>query len=192
MLRRMVFAILTFGMLLGTAAQAQAAETGSIRVVLETGTQTVTSGSVTLYHAGVPAQGGYRLDEVFGGGLVRWGDLPSESLAPWLAEHVAAEGASLLLDADGSAEFPDLEPGLYLVKQHEAVAGYRTMEPFVVEVPYEDIWKITVLPKMEPITEEPPPTGQSAAPVIAAMVMFVSGLGLLGMTFGCRKTRKML
>lgn len=191
MLRRMVFALLIFGVLLGTAAQARAAETGSIRIVLETGTQTVTSGSVTLYHAGVPAQGGYRLDEVFGGGLVRWGDLPSESLAPWLAEHVAAEGTTLLLDADGSAEFFNLEPGLYLLKQREPVTGYKTIESFVVELPYEDIWQITVLPKMEPITGEPPPTGQQPGPAIAALVLFVSGLGLLGMAVGVRREKIM-
>lgn len=177
--RRFKLVVLTVVLLLAAAVPARAAETGSIRVNVETNGQTVTGGSVTLYHAGTPAEGGYYLDGVFGGGMVRWDDLPSQSLAPWLSEHVAAEGTTLLLDAAGSAEFTGLEPGLYLLQQREAVPGYRTMEPFVVEVPYEDIWQITVLPKLESVTEEPPPTADRTPLIPAATAMAVSALGLV-------------
>lgn len=97
MLKRLVFALLAVGLLLGGAIPAYAAQTGSIRVIPET--KPPADSAVTLYHAGVEADGGYWLDEVYGGGLVRWGDLPSLTLASWLAEHEAAEGTTVPFDA---------------------------------------------------------------------------------------------
>lgn len=178
MLKRAVFAMLVVGVLAGIPIEVRAAQTGSIQVVLEPRSS---AGAVTLYRAGVAVEGGYRLSEVYGGGLVRWGDLPSEALASWLAEHAAAEGTTMPLDKDGSAFFPDLAPGLYLIKQTEPVSAEDNMKPFVVELPYEDIWQITVQPQAEPAAQEPPPTGQNSAVLAAVPVMVVSGLGLLGM-----------
>ena len=121
MLKRLVFALLAVGLLLGGAVPAYAAQTGSIRVVPET--KPPADSAVTLYHAGVEADGGYWLDDVYGGGLVRWGDLPSLTLASWLAEHEAAEGTTVPFDAEGSATFSNLSPGLYLIKQ-TGISGY--------------------------------------------------------------------
>lgn len=185
MLKRAVFAVLVFGVLVGIPIEVRAAQTGSIQVVLEP--RSSAGGAVTLYRAGAAEEGGYRLSEVYGGGLVRWGDLPSEALASWLAEHAAAEGTVKQLDKDGSAFFPDLLPGLYLIKQTEPISGENNMRPFVVELPYEDIWQITVQPQAEPAAQEPPPTGQSPAVLAAAPVMIVSGLGLLGMVVSERR-----
>ena len=179
MLKRVMFALLTIGALMGTAMPAEAAQTGSIQVVLET--KSPADISVTLYHAGDMVEGGYRLEKIYGEGLVRWGDLPSEALASWLAEHAAAEGVTMTLDADGSAFFPNLAPGLYLIKQTAPLSGDEKMKPFVVELPYEDIWQITVRPQAEPVAQEPPATGQSLLPIAALPVLAASGLGLLAM-----------
>ena len=180
MRRRMLMTVLTLGILLLSVPRARAAQTGFIRV--ETGEEGV---AVTLYHAGTPVTGGYRLDEAFGGGLVRWGDLPSEALAPWLAEHAGATGNTQKVNESGSADFPDLEPGLYLVTLTE---NARRTDAFVVELPYEDIWEITVRPQTMTAAQEPPPTGQEPTPVIAALVLAVSGMGLLGMAV-CSKRK---
>lgn len=172
MRRRMLVTVLTLGILLLSVPRTRAAQTGSIRV--EMGEEGAT---VTLYHAGTPVSGGYRLVEVFGGGLVRWGDLPSEALAAWLAEHAGATGNTKKVNESGSADFPDLEPGLYLVTLTE---NARRTDAFVVELPYEDIWQITVQPKGS--GTEPPPTGQSAAPFLWAAGTLLSGSGLLALT----------
>ena len=178
MLKRLVFALLAVGLLLGGAVPAYAAQTGSIRVVPET--KPPADSAVTLYRAGVEADGGYWLDDVYGGGLVRWGDLPSLTLASWLAEHEAAEGTTVPFDAEGSVTFSNLSPGLYLIKQTGISAGNDTIPPFVIELPYEDIWEITVRPQSMTGAQEPPPTGQEPTPIIAALVLVVSGMGLLG------------
>ena len=131
---------------------------------------------------------GYSGDEA-GGGLVRWGDLPSLTLASWLAEHEAAEGTTVPFDAEGSATFSNLSPGLYLIKQTGISAGNDAIPPFVIELPYEDIWEITVRPQSMTGAQEPPPTGQEPAPIIAALVLVVSGMGLLGMAAHTKRKR---
>ena len=68
MLKRLVFALLAVGLLLGGAVPAYAAQTGSIRVVPET--KPPVESAVTLYHAGVEADGGYWLDDVYGRGCI--------------------------------------------------------------------------------------------------------------------------
>lgn len=187
MLKRLVFALLVVGLLLGGAIPAYAAQTGSIRVIPET--KPPAESAVTLYHAGVEADGGYWLDEVYGGGLIRWGDLPSLSLASWLAEHEAAEGTTVPFDAEGSALFSSLSPGLYLIRQTGVSTGNDTIPPFVIELPYEDIWEITVRPQTMTADQSPPPTGQEPAPVIAAVVLAVTGTGLLGMAVYTKRKR---
>ena len=187
MLKRLVFALLAVGLLLGGAVPAYAAQTGSIRAVPET--KPPADSAVTLYHAGVEADGGYWLDDVYGGGLVRWGDLPSLTLASWLAEHEAAEGTTVPFDAEGSATFSNLSPGLYLIKQTGISAGNDAIPPFVIELPYEDIWEITVRPQSMTGVQEPPPTGQEPMPIIAALVLVVSGMGLLGVAAHTKRKR---
>ena len=187
MLKRLVFALLAVGLLLGGAIPAYAAQTGSIRVIPET--KPPVESAVTLYHAGVEADGGYWLDEVYGGGLVRWGDLPSLTLASWLAEHQAAEGTTVPFDAEGSATFSNLSPGLYLIKQTGISAGNDAIPPFVIELTYEDIWEITVRPQSMTGAQEPPPTGQEPTPIIAALVLVVSGMGLLGVAAHTKRKR---
>lgn len=182
MLRRLVCVLLSCGVLLGGAAQRTAAsETGAIRVVLGNGRATVSSGAVTLYQAGEPVSGGYRLGADFGGGSVKQEDIGSAALAQWLAEQADSDGTVRLLDADGSAEFSRLEAGLYLIVQSEAIEGYYPMKPFLVALPDGEQWHVEAAPKTEELPTEPPPTGQHPAPILAAMGLIASGLGLLSL-----------
>ena len=59
----------------------------------------------------------------------------------------------------------------------------------MIELPYEDIWEITVRPQSMTGAQEPPPMGQEPAPIIAALVLVVSGMGLLGMAAHTKRKR---
>ena len=111
------------------------------------------------------------------------------SLASWLAEHEAAEGTTVPFDAEGSALFSNLSPGLYLIRQTGVSTGNDAIPPFVIELPYEDIWEITVRPQTMTADQSPPPTGQEPAPIVAAVVLAASGTGLLGMAV-CTKRKR--
>lgn len=182
MLRRLVCVLLSCGVLLGGASQrAVASENGAIRVTLGNGVKTVSSGTVTLYPAGEPVSGGYRLGADFGGGLVKTEDVSSSALAQWLAEQAVEGGNTRLLDADGNAEFSGLEAGLYLLVQREAVDGYYPILPFLVTLPEGEQWYLQTAPKMEELPTESPETGEHPAPIVAAMGLIVSALGLLAL-----------
>lgn len=156
---------------------ARAEETGSLRVYLGREGAVISGGSVTLYRVGLPIAGGYRLEDSFGGGAVAWEDIFSMNLAAWLAEQARFDGTRMQLDADGYASFPDLIPGLYLLIQEEAVPGYQPMEPFLLELPYDGEWDLQANPRQRPL-EAAPPTGDSALPVAACLLLPFSGLGI--------------
>ena len=59
----------------------------------------------------------------------------------------------------------------------------------MIELPYEDIWEITVRPQSMTGVQEPPPTGQEPTPIIAALVLVVSGMGLLGVAAHTKRKR---
>jgi len=192
MIKRMAGVLFAAALVLVLAVPANAVEDGSIRVVLDVGDRAVTNGAVTLYRVGVPISGGYRLLEAFGGGVVREEDAFSPYLAQWLAQS-AQNGTTLLLDADGCAEFSRLDDGLYLLTQTEDMDGFYRIEPFLVSIPYEGVWNLQANPKTQPIADgevwqAPPATGQHPAPILGAMGLVVSGVGL----FLClgRKKRK--
>ena len=187
MLKRLVFALLAVGLLLRGAVPAYAAQTGSIRVVPET--KPPADSAVTLPHPRVEADGGHRLHDVDGGGQGSRGDPPTLTRASRLPEHEAAEGTTVPFDAEGSATFSNLSPGLYLIKQTGISAGNDAIPPFVIELPYEDIWEITVRPQSMTGAQEPPPTGQEPTPIIAALVLVVSGMGLLGVAAHTKRKR---
>lgn len=154
------------------------AEEGSMRISLGQEGQVTRGGSVTIYRAGTPISGGYRLTEAFGGGVVAQEDVYSVALAAWLAEQAEFGGTELLLDADGYADFNGLSEGLYLLVQEQATPGYYPMAPFLVELPYQGQWDIQANPKSEPLPEVIPQTGQSPLPVLACLAMVYSGLAV--------------
>jgi len=155
------------------------AEGGTIRVKLDPGDLAATSGEVTLYFVGVPSVEGYQITAEFGGGLVKTGDALSPHLAQWLSQAAEANGMQRLLDADGQATFSHLSDGLYLLVQTHSMDGFYPIQPIMVTMPCQNVRNIVVEPTLRPIVvRDSPATGQTFSPLLAAMVMVLSGLGL--------------
>lgn len=176
----MVFCIL-FALLPVLAAPAAAASegNGTVRVTLRSGSIYASSGTLTLYMVGDEISGGYRLKESFGGGVISVKDTQMEELPHWLAEQ-AEGGTTLEIDVAGTVEFSGLKEGLYLVVQREASDGFYPVEPFLVRLPWmEEQWYLEARPKLEQYPQETPQTGQSLMPVLSAVMMLLSGSGLV-------------
>jgi len=165
---------------LGLALPVQAAENrGSISVTMDYGDQQIHDGSVTLYQVATVTEGGYLLTQAFGGGLVRQEESRSKALAGWLAE--TAEGLCLprILDADSNAHFMGLGEGLYLLVQSESTKGFQDMDPMLIPMPCYGQWEVLAAPLVGQLLTEAPSTGQHPAPIISAMTLVLSGVGLI-------------
>lgn len=182
MVRKVVCTVFAAAMLLGLSSPAHAAEdVGSIRVSLNLGELPAINGIVTLYQVGTPMADGYRMADIFGGGIVKDADAQSPYLAKWLAEAAGDSGLRQPLDPDGNAEFSNLQEGLYLVTQTERTDGFYSFEPFLLKLPNETRWHLQVNVEPEPIVADTlanPQTGQPAAPLLGAMGMAASAAGL--------------
>lgn len=179
MIKKMAATILTVGVLLSVGMTAGAEERGSVRVWLDPGDLAVTRGEVTLYRVGYDIAEGYQITEEFGGGIVRTADALSPYLAQWLAQTEGKQGLSRLLDADGRAEFSRIADGLYLLVQTESMDGFYTIRPTMLTVPDEGVREVIVKPAMRPIVAaELPATSDHFSPLISAMILILSGLGI--------------
>lgn len=153
-------------------------ERGSVRLDILIEDMAVTCGAVTMYQVGHPVQEGYRIVEDFGGGIVQRTDAESPHLAQWLAQSAGEGGTALLLDADGDAVFSNLEDGLYLIVQTEAMDGFYSVTPQLVMLPREENWNVTVELMPVPIVAENPSTGEGTGMLLGLAGMMGSGLGL--------------
>ena len=185
MIRKLASSLFAAAVLLGVGIRANAAETGgTVRVSLDAGELPVTNGAITLYQVGTPVTDGYRITEGFGGGIVKSDDATSPYLAQWLAESAGEAGKTVNLDVDGNVTFSNLENGLYLIVQTERMDGFYPIKPFLVTIPDDGQWQVQVSPKTEPIiienleNLENPQTGQPIAPLLGAMGLVASGVGL--------------
>ncbi len=149
-------------------------ETGGIRVTMPGEGASV----LTLYRVGEEAEGGYRILDAFGGGMVQKKDAYSPHLAKLLAGEAAEGGYSQTMDKENSAEFNYLTRGLYLLVQSQAEAGASSVRPFLLSIPFEGQWYVRSYPDPQPIFVESPKTGQHPAPILGALVMVASALGL--------------
>jgi LPXTG-motif cell wall-anchored protein len=166
-------------LVLSCAAGANAAEQmGTIRISLDPGELPVTNGAVTLYYVGSPTVEGYQITGEFGGGIVKAEDATSTHLAQWLAESAGDLGRTVFLDVEGDVTFSNLEPGLYLAVQTQRMDGFYPFKPFLAALPSEESWELSVEPPVDPIIIDNPQTGQTAMPLLGAMGMVISGLGL--------------
>ncbi|MBO7253006.1 MAG: LPXTG cell wall anchor domain-containing protein [Oscillospiraceae bacterium] len=138
----------------------------------------VHNGSVTLYRVAELEGDAYMLRPSFGGGLVRKRDAGSAALAQWLCESAQEAGDTRILDADGSAWFGSLDEGLYLLVQAEPMEGMENFAPMLIQMPSMDQWELVALPQYSAVLTQLPQTGQHFSPVLAAMVMVISGLSL--------------
>ncbi len=163
---------------LGLSISANAAQGGLLRVHLDAGELPVTKGALTIYRAGTPTEEGYRIAEGFGGGMVKQEDALSPHLAQWLAETQGVPGKTINLDVDGNVAFSNLEDGLYLITQTERMDGFYPIRPFLVQIPEQGQREIWAEPKTEPIVMDNPQTGQPIGPLLGAMGLVASGVGL--------------
>lgn len=153
---------------------------GSIRVIVRSGGEPVSGCAVTLFRVGIPCEEGYRIVDSFGGGMVREADALSPHLAQWLAQMEGEPGLSRILDADGCARFRGLEEGLYLLLQSGGSGDYFPIQPFLMKLPYEGQWDVDAYPFTQLLytDTENPRTGQHPAPILGAIGMVISGIGL--------------
>lgn len=151
-------------------------KTGSIGVTMRYEGQAVPGGSLTLYQVGdvQNKDGSYSFvltDEFAASGAdlagVGSADLDADlarALAAYAADH-DLKGWTQQIAGDGTAEFREVKPGLYLLVQTEAAEGYNPASPFLVSMPMLEegkyIYEVDAAPKVEltPIsTPGPTPT----------------------------------
>ena len=179
-MRKFVWLLCAAFCLLAAAPVAAASEnSGSLQVKLEVEDLAVVNGSVTLYQVGSKTEEGYRITENFGSGIVRMEDADSEKLARWLADTVEVTGNSMLLDADGTAVFCDLEEGLYMLVQTERIDGFYPINPILLTIPQEGKWDAKIHRQPVPVVTELPQTGQSPVLFFSILGMVLSSTGLL-------------
>ena len=148
--------------------------TGSIKVSLydsET-SEAVGGGTLTLYRVAKVQKDNANLSFVYTNGFedcgVELGDLSEGELAGWLAEKIAAtaESATVEISDLGTAEFGDLEVGLYLVVQTTAAENYNVINPFLVSVPIQEngsyVYDVDALPKVGTAAKKTPRTPRQA------------------------------
>ena len=187
-MKRGIIALMVIGTLLSLSICAGASEMkGSVEVKLDAGELPVTNGAVSMYLVGVPTEGGYRLLDRYGGGIVRSEDAASSNLAYWLRE-LAGSGQELLLDVDGRVVFSGIEEGLYLVEQTQRMDGFYPFRAFLAEVPADGQWTRRFAPAVFPITDEPPCTGDLTL-YLGTLGMILSGGGLVCCGIWNRKKR---
>lgn len=142
--------------------------TGSIKVSLydsET-SEAVGGGTLTLYRVAKVQKDNANLSFVYTNGFedcgVELGDLSEGELAGRLAEKIAATAESTTVEISdfGTAEFGDLEVGLYLVVQTTAAENYNVINPFLVSVPIQEngsyVYDVDALPKVGTAAKETP------------------------------------
>ena len=176
MVRRTVWILMVFLLAGKVCIPAAAAETGRIRIQLDY--EAVADAEVELYSVAEPLEGGYRLREVFGGGIIRQEEAASPELARWLAWRRDSSGVGQKLNPQGEAVFSGLERGLYLVIQTAAPEGWSCAEPFLVPIPLDGEWEVLACPKQSLLLTQSPRTGQHPAPIFGAMGLVLSGMGL--------------
>lgn len=188
-MKRGMMALLVIAAVLSLSVTAGASEMkGSVEVKLDAGELPVTNGAVTMYPVGIPTEGGYRLLDRYGGGIVRAEDVDSRNLAFWLGE-LTDSGRELLLDVDGRVVFSGVEEGLYLVEQTQRMDGFYPFRAFLAEVPAGGKWTRRFEPAVLPITDEPPCTGDMTL-YLGTLGMFLSGGGLVACGIWERKEKK--
>lgn len=179
-MRKMVWLLCLMTCLAAGSPKAAAAENqGTVQINVDVGDMPVINGAVTLYQVGTRMEDGYRIADGFGGGIVRQDETDSRKLAQWLAETAEENGRNMLLDADGTAFFSDLEEGLYILVQTERIDGFYPIFPILFTVPKEEQWNIEIYREPIPVVTEIPQTGQSPIPFLGILGMVLSSIGLL-------------
>lgn len=149
--------------------------TGSVSVTLTCEEKAVSGGTLILYRVGRISEDdgdySFTLTDEFEASGAELTDISAADLAEDLAEYVSLNdisgGASAAVE-DGTAFFADIEPGLYLVEQSEAAAGYEKLLPFLVTVPTNEngkyVYNVNASPKLTEIKKKPEESGRPDKP----------------------------
>lgn len=133
---------------------------GSISVTMRYGGTAVSGGSIAIYRVAdvMSDNGDYDFTPCgefasFDGGMtLEDTDALAFSFAAYIEQHNIM-GMIMPIDSDGSVEFNDLEPGLYIIIQTVAANGYNCANPFLVSLPMlegeEYIYDIDASAKVE-------------------------------------------
>ena len=160
---------------------------GTIQIDLKGAGKPIQGAPIRVYFAGTPIEGGYRLTETFGGGMITQLDVFSPELADWLSER-ASGGWRGTTNRDGTVSFQGLNEGLYLVVQPKGKGGYQPFTPFLITIPWDgDQWIITATPKTEQEITVVPDTSDPGTVDKGLLGMAISGTGLVVLLLGKRK-----
>lgn len=176
MIRRIGIFLFTFALVLSLAAPVYAGEQlGTVNVSVDSGMTDVTARRLVLFRVGEETDRGYQITEEFGGGLVFREDALSPHLASMLAENPGGSGAFRMVDGDNTCAFTLVEPGLYLLMEE---GEDPVILPCMTAIPCNDSWEVTVRPMAKAAIPENPQTGQHPAPILGAVGMVLSSIGL--------------
>lgn len=190
--------LLCFAGALAVTAKA-APMTGSIRLRLVCGGETVTGGSLTLYRVGEAPEGApaYTLCPAFAESGVDLAELSDPDTAAALAEYALAqkiEGRTQPVDEAGIVLFAPLELGVYLIVQAEPCDGCEPVRPFLVTIPLTVgdavLYDIDASPKVALTPEPTEPTAPPSDPWLPQTgqlnwpVAFFALLGILLVLLG--------
>lgn len=176
MFRKAGIWIFTAAVALSLAVPARAAELqGEISVEVDSGLTDVTTRRLVLYRVGDETEGGYRITEEFGGGLVLYEDAFSPHLARMLSENQGNSGTFRMVDAANCALFTSVEPGLYLLVEE---GDDPMILPYMTAMPQNDRWQVQAYPAVRYYATENPRMGQHPGPILGAFGMVFSGIGL--------------
>lgn len=155
---------------------------GSITVTVRYDGKTVAGGEMTLYRVGDIQEEDGNYSFVPTGDCVNSGvsfdNLQSAETAKKLANYAKLQGLkgdTRKIATDGTVRYESLKPGLYLLVQKKAAAGFEPATPFLVTLPMLDgenyVYQVDAGPKVSPVpTQKPdnpeqPKTGQSGLPI---------------------------
>ena len=149
--------------------------TGKINCWLQWGEDPVREGSLEICRIGDPGEEGYSLLPEFGGGIVAGEEIPSEAFALWISQK-ASEGLEQEPDRNGLVCFENLNPGIYLIRQHMESNSYYPISPYLACISQE-LSVIDTFPVITPRADIPR-TGQYEEVYLGSLGIAVTLTGI--------------
>lgn len=180
-IRYLLVLLFTFALPAAAMNVPDLSQNGSIHITVRYDGKPVSGGELTLYRAGdIREDNGdysFTLTTEFSSSGVSLENVHSSSGAKKLSDYALRKGSrgeTKKIGKDGSVDFAELEPGLYLLAQRKAAPGYYKVSPFFVTLPIRQgddyLYQVDASPKVSPILADPvnpeqPKTGQSGWPI---------------------------
>lgn len=149
-------------------------KSGSVCIFMRLGEDEIPGGTLTLYQVGIYGGEGNSvlqvnddfseyegiLSEIYADYLRAVPNAFAAEYASELAEYVSAHnipGVTADVGTDGSLKFANLQPGLYLLIQEDAAAGYQRTAPFLAAIPVAEegrlVYDVVAYPKIDRVPE---------------------------------------